>query len=88
MADRAQRSASDLAHALGNVIGRGKYLSCLLVEQQVIVAEVWTGDMPVKILGLHIQREHIRQKNIQCAGNVAHRIRLEVGGGCERGQPR
>jgi hypothetical protein len=54
--DRAQRRAADLAHALGNGIDGGENLIPLLVEQQVIVAEVRAGDVPIEILGLNVER--------------------------------
>jgi hypothetical protein len=40
MADRTLRRAAELAHPLGDRIGRGEYLARLLVEQRVIVAEL------------------------------------------------
>ena len=40
VADRAQRDAADLAHALGELVGGGEDLLGLLVEQQMVVAEV------------------------------------------------
>src|SRR5579871_3219282 len=49
LADRAQRTAADLAGALGDVIGHGEDLLGLLIEQQVIVAKMRTGHMPVKV---------------------------------------
>ena len=45
VADRAERGAADLAHALGDVVGHGEDLVGLLVEQQVVVAEVRPADM-------------------------------------------
>ena len=33
----------------------------LLVEQQMIVAEMRTADVPVEVLGLHIEREGVGQ---------------------------
>ena len=51
IADRAQRSSSDLARALGKIIGHGKDLFRVFVEQQVIVPEVLPSHVPVEILG-------------------------------------
>ena len=39
VADRAQRRAADLAHALGDLVGHGEQLVALLVEQEVIDRE-------------------------------------------------
>src|SRR5215469_18202549 len=40
VADRAQRGAADLAHALGDVVGGRENLLALLVEEEMVVAEV------------------------------------------------
>src|SRR5262252_1284221 len=52
VADRVQRSAADLADALGDGVGGRENLLALLVEEEMIVAEVGTGYMPMEILGL------------------------------------
>src|SRR5690349_14850578 len=57
--DRAQRRSADLAHPLGNRVGRSENLVRLLIEQQMEVAEMWPRNVPVEILGLHIKREHV-----------------------------
>ena len=54
MADRAQGRAADLAYALGDGVGGGENLFALLVEQQVIIAEVRPGYVPVEILRFHV----------------------------------
>src|SRR5262249_32754118 len=59
IADGSQCSPAKLAHAFGEHIGRGEYLVCVLVEQQMIIAEMRPTDVPVKILGLHVKREGI-----------------------------
>ena len=65
LADRAERRAADLAHALGDIVGRGKYLLGLLVQQQVVVTEMRARHMPMKILRLEIQREDVREQKIE-----------------------
>ena len=59
MADRTQRHAADLAGTLGNRIGGREDLLALFVQQQMVVAEMRTGHMPVEILGLEVESEHI-----------------------------
>src|SRR5450755_1198019 len=49
--DRPQGRATDLANPLGNRIGGGEDLVALLVQQQMVVAKVRAGDVPVEILG-------------------------------------
>src|SRR5262245_47974989 len=87
MADRAQRGAADLADALGERVGGGEYLIAVLIEQQMVIAEVRPGNVPMKVLGLQIKREHVRQQPVERAGNVAHGVGFEVSGGFERGDP-
>ena len=60
--DRAQRAAADLARPLGQRLGHVEDLRRLLVEQQVIVAEVRAGHVPVEVLGLEIKREDVGQQ--------------------------
>src|SRR5450755_2447734 len=57
----------------------------MLIEKQMIVAEMRATHVPVKILGLQIERENIRQDRIQRAGDVLGCRRLEIG---RRGQRR
>src|SRR5262249_20568053 len=49
VADRAQRGAADLAHALGDGVGGRENLLALLVEEEMIVAEVRAGYVPMEI---------------------------------------
>ena len=87
VADRAQRRAADLARALGQLVGAGEDLRGLLVEQQVVVAEVRPADVPVEILGLEIEREGVGQQPVERLGDVADGRVGQVGGGIERGVP-
>jgi hypothetical protein len=40
VADRAERRTADLARALGDIVGDREDLSCLLAQEQVVVAEM------------------------------------------------
>ena len=75
MADGPQRGAADLAHPLGDIVGRVEDLLALLVEQQVVVAEVRPRHMPVEVLGLHVQCEHVGEQGGERAGNIARGVR-------------
>src|SRR4029453_4524621 len=57
----------------------------LLVEQQVIVAKPRPGYVPVKVLRFHVQREHVREQQVECAGQVACRVGAQGGGRGECG---
>ena len=74
MADRAQRGAADLADALGDVVGGRENLLGLLVEEEVIIAEVGARYMPMEVLGLQVKRKHIGDQNIERAGNLRHGV--------------
>ena len=71
LADRMDGRAAELAHPLGDVVGDGEDLVGLLVEQQMVVAEMRPADMPVEILGLEIEREGVGQQGVERAGDVA-----------------
>ena len=49
--------------AIGSV--DGVELVGLLVEQQVVVAEMRPRDVPVEVLGLQVQREHVGEQQVQ-----------------------
>src|SRR6516162_3566781 len=87
VADRAQRGAADLAHALGNVVGGRENLLALLVEEEMVVTEVRARHMPMEILGLQIKRKHIGEQDIERAGNLRHGVGAQVGRRIERGDP-
>lgn len=48
--DRSDRRAPKFADALGYDVGRREYLITLLVEQQMVVAKVRSGHVPMEIL--------------------------------------
>ena len=85
VADRAQRGAADLAHALGQFVGGGEDLVGLLVEQQVVVAEMRPADVPVEVLGLEVEREGIGEQAVESSRNLLHGAFGKIGGGVEGG---
>ena len=52
----------------GNQIGGGENLCGMLIEHQMIIAEMRSGNVPVKILCLEIKRKTVRQNSVQCFG--------------------
>ena len=79
IADRAQSRLSDFADALGDDVGRGEDLVGLLVEQQVVVAEMRAADVPVEILGLEVERKGVGQDAVDGTGNVLGGIGAQIG---------
>ncbi len=67
--DRMRRAA-DFTDALGQDIDAGFDLGRLFVEQQMVVAEMRTADVPMKILGFDVQRERIRQQPVERLGHA------------------
>ena len=53
----------------------------------MIVAEVRAGHMPMEILGLQIEREHVGEQDIERAGNLRNRVGAQVGRRIERCNP-
>ena len=78
LADRAQGRTTDLAHAFGDVVGRGEDLVALFVEQEVVIAEVRPRYVPVEVLGLQVQREHVGEQDGERAGDIPRRGRSQI----------
>src|SRR3954469_13290235 len=51
---------AQLSDALGNGIGHGKKLVSLLIQEQMVIAEVRATHVPMEILGLEIEGEDVR----------------------------
>src|SRR3981189_2970696 len=83
MADGGQLRSADVAHALGELIGGGEDLLALLVEQQVVIAEMRTADVPMEILGLEVEREGVRQQPVERLRELADGVGRQVGRGIE-----
>jgi hypothetical protein len=65
-------------------VGSGKYLLALFVQQKVIVAEVLTRHVPVKILRFQVQREYIGEQRRERPANILCGVRPEVRWRAER----
>jgi hypothetical protein len=81
LADRPDRETTDLADALRDRIGHSINLVCLFIEQQVVIAEMRAAHVPVEILRLDVQREHVRQDAVHRRGDVFRRDQFQVGRG-------
>ena len=57
----AQRRATDLADAFSKGVGCRKDLLGLLIQKQMVIAEVWTGYVPVEVLGLNVESKCVGQ---------------------------
>jgi hypothetical protein len=62
IADGMERGSADLARAFGDIVRHREDLLGLLVEEQVVIAEVAPAHVPVKILRLYVKREHVGEQ--------------------------
>jgi len=83
MADGPQRRSSDLPHPFGDVIGHPEQLVSMLIEKEVVVTEVGATHMPVEVLCLDIDREHVSHQRGKCARDILYRVRGDIGMRCE-----
>jgi hypothetical protein len=65
VADGVKRGAAKFACSLGNIVRHIEYLFGVLIEQKVVIAEVAPSHVPVKILGLDIERECVGEQGPQ-----------------------
>src|SRR5438876_5471614 len=73
MADTADSRAAYTAYTLSHDIDGRKNRIGLLVEEQVIVAEVRTGEVPVEVLRLDVECERIGDERVD---GLRHSLRL------------
>ena len=76
-------STADLARALGQDVDAGLQLVALLVEQEVVVAEMRAADVPVEVLGLDVERERVGDQRIERRRYLTHRLGRQIGRGVE-----
>jgi hypothetical protein len=76
----------ELADTLRDRVGHGEELITLFVQQQVIIAEVRPAHVPVEVLGLQVEREHVRQDSVHGSGDIPTRLWSQVGGRDQRTQ--
>jgi hypothetical protein len=83
MADAPDCHPTEFSYPLGEHIDRFENCGGLLVKEQVIVAESRSGEMPVKVLRLDIERECISDERVDGVGNRPHTFGFQIGGRCE-----
>ncbi len=80
LADAPNRRAADLAQPFGQPIDRFEDALRLLVEEQMVVAEMGPAHVPVKVFRLHVQREGIRDQRVDRIAYVPDLVRAQISG--------
>ena len=73
-----QRHAANLAHALGDIIGHREQLRGVFIQEQMVIAEMRSADVPVEVFRLQIKRKNIREDRVHRASDVFHGLGAEV----------
>lgn len=63
--DRPYRCSADLPHAFSDLIGHGKQLILLLIEEQVVVAKMRAAHVPLEFLCFQMKGEHVRKQSVE-----------------------
>src|SRR5712672_948942 len=78
LANRAKRGAPNLPNTFGDGICGREDLIGLLIQELVIVAKMWAGDVPMEVLGFQVKGKHISKQDVECGANVPHRVWLQI----------
>src|SRR5262249_2133966 len=78
VANRVEGAPADFAYSLSDRVGHRKELLGFLIEKQMIVAEVRATHVPMKVLGLQIQREHVGENRVHRSLYVFGRLDVEI----------
>ena len=79
VADRSQRKSANLADSLCDWISHREKLVGVLIEKQMVIAEVRTTHVPVEIFGFQVEREHVSQNGVHRRCDVPGRRSCEIG---------
>ena len=78
LSDRMQRESTDLAHTFCDNVGHGEELLGVVVEEQVIIAEMMPAHVPMEIFGFQIEREHVRKDRVHRSRDIPRGFMREV----------
>src|SRR5215813_8618099 len=65
---------TDFTGSLGDRVRHCKELVAMLVQEQMVVPEVWPAHVPVKILRLQIKNKNVSKQLPQSARNTCHSV--------------
>src|SRR5574337_1433708 len=78
LANAVNRGAPDLADPLRQDVDGLQNRGGLLVKEQVIVAEVWTRQVPVEVLRLDVEGDRVSDQGVDRLGDGPHIIWLQI----------
>jgi len=73
-------SEEPFKEASPRVIRHGEDLVAMLIQQQMIIAEMAAAHVPMEVFRLHVQPEYIRQQEAQFLADLVDAVMLQVGG--------
>src|ERR1700730_400044 len=76
--DGSDCSSTDFARSLGDIVRHREDLSTMLIEQEVVISEMRAIDVPMEILRLDIESEHVGEQFAQLAGDLYDGIAPQV----------
>ena len=74
-----ESNATDLSNSLCDGVRHGEKLLRVLIKEQMVIAEMRTAHVSVKIFRLHVQREHISENGIHRYADILNRRMREIG---------
>src|SRR4029453_16626761 len=84
MPDRLECWSADFSNSLRDWISHREKLLSVLVEEQMVIAEVRTTHVPVEIFGFQVEREHVSENGIHCSCDIPGRRSREIGRSFQR----
>src|SRR5271170_5356422 len=78
VADGPESSSAEFACPLGDIVRHREDLSTLIIEQQMVIAEMRAAHVPVEILRLEVESEHVGEHLAQLGGNLYDGIAAQV----------
>jgi hypothetical protein len=75
-----------ILRAFRDLVRHREDLSGVFIQQQVVVTEMTAGHVPVKVLGLQVERERGGQDLFELGRNLADRIGGKIGRCIKRGR--
>jgi hypothetical protein len=80
IADGTERCGAELAGTLGDVVGHGEDLIGVLVEQEMVIAKISAGHVPMEIFCFHVEGKRVGEQMTEFGRYFRNAIAREIGG--------